>query len=145
MKNRIILALLSVAIITVIAKTSLAENKRGTMQKTNLNHYKWKNRIILSYPKNQKKASEQEQRLVANKSQITDRDLIVLRLEHPIPNLTEEARKTLIKTHKITPGQHILIGKDGTKKSTQTGPLDLKAFFIQIDKMPMRQQELKSN
>jgi hypothetical protein len=51
----------------------------------------------------------------------------------------------MFKKYGLTPGSHVLIGKDGTAKQKQSGKLNLLEFFKLIDQMPMRKAEMESN
>lgn len=112
--------------------------------------FKWKNRLILSYPKNESAWVEQQKLMEKLAEEINDRDLIILRLDkgqnekNSKPSLSENQSLALIKKYKIEPGSHILIGKDGGEKRRQIGELKLLPLFQLIDKMPMRRAEMKS-
>jgi hypothetical protein len=105
----------------------------------NMADFKWKNRIILSYPENEKAWAEQQKNIQQQQAQFKDRDLILLRVDEKQEHLA------MIKKYGLTAGSHVLIGKDGTAKEKQSGKLKLLEFFKLIDQMPMRKAEMESN
>ena len=104
-------------------------------ERVNMNQFKWKNRVILSYPKTNQEWRDQEKLLLGVKDEIDDRDLIIIRVN--------EQQAELIEKHKLQPGSHLLIGKDGDAKSKQKGKLDLQSYFRLIDQVPMRRTEMR--
>ena len=88
-----------------------------------LEPYLWKNRILLI------SSSEPLNELNKQKEELTDRNLVILRLsasKTTLPNevsLTSKERKELRERYKVTekgPATFILIGKDGGEKARQT-------------------------
>jgi len=109
-----------------------------------LNKFLWKNRIVLSYPASEKAWTAQRQATAELQRQVDDRDIVILRLDKPSKFLTQSQCTALIRHYKLSPGNHLLIGKDGTEKSRQSGPLKLDSWFSLIDTMPMRKAEIRS-
>lgn len=108
-----------------------------------LERFKWKKRIILSYPNDSQKWAEQLKAMRSRHLEIKDRDLMILRLDANLSSYDEAQREKLMENYKLTKGSHILIGKDGQVKDRQNGDLNLEKWFKLIDTMPMRQSEMK--
>ena len=108
-----------------------------------LEKFKWKKRIILSYPSDSQKWAEQLKAMRSRHLEIKDRDLMILRLDTNLSSYDKAQREKLIENYKLTKGSHILIGKDGQVKDRQNGDLNLEKWFKLIDTMPMRQSEMK--
>lgn len=92
----------------------------------------WKNRVLLvSQPELQPLWAAALKR---EKAALLERDLIVI-----------EADATLRKRYRLNDGQFavVLIGKDGGRKAVQRDKPNLPAFFAKIDRMPMRQREMR--
>lgn len=91
--------------------------------------------------------------LVTGRGKINERDLKVIDVSegaHRVPTalrLSPEQTNSLRKQLKIVAGDtrpvFILIGKDGGEKARQHGTLDLEKWFVLIDGMPMRRQEIQ--
>jgi hypothetical protein len=133
--------------VSLTACADQADKKKAGMDIT---QFKWKNRIILSYPENEVTAAEQQKLIEQLQIQLRDRDLIILRVDEQQGDsgkelcFTEEQRLAVIKEYALTPGSHLLIGKDGNAKQKQSGELKLLLLFKQIDQMPMRKTEVQS-
>ncbi len=130
-------AYLILSFLVVGGISACAEKKHG-----NLSQYQWKNRIILTYPSSEEDWKKQLQSMQAAKNEIDDRDLLILRLDQALDQFSNKERFALIKKYKLTPGTHVLIGKDGFEKSRQKGVLNLEPYFKLIDTMPMRKKEM---
>jgi hypothetical protein len=139
--------LLTKILLIIAAFTASAQNTMSL----DLIKFKWKNRIILCYPKNHDAWAEQQKLIELQRIQIEDRDLIIIRLDKQqkdVPNklrFTKAQRLALIKAYRLTPGSSLLIGKDGKAKSKQSGKLRLRPLFELIDQMPMRRAEIQSD
>jgi len=117
-------------------KSSLAETLRAS---------KWEKRIVLLYtPAADDAAFKQQQNLLAEEQGATqDRDIRVL--ECVASQLSAADKQYLQQQLKVEPAQFtaLLIGKDGGVKLRQYKALTAQQLFGTIDKMPMRQQEMK--
>ena len=137
--------LLDIATFSACAdKTEMKKNGLDLAQ------FKWKNRVILCYPKNDDAWAEQQKLIEQQRAQIKDRDLVTIRVDKQQRSkpsklaFTEAQRLAVIKKYGLTPGSSLLIGKDGGAKRKQSGKLRLLPFFELIDQMPMRRAEMKS-
>ena len=143
--------LLTKILLIIAAFTASAQNTNMKTMSLDLIKFKWKNRIILCYPKNHDAWAEQQKLIERQRIQIEDRDLIIIRLDKQqkdVPNklrFTKAQRLALIKAYRLTPGNSLLIGKDGKAKSKQSGKLRLRPLFELIDQMPMRRAEIQSD
>ena len=123
-----------------VSLSACAEDKQAT-----LDRFQWKNRIILTHPTNEDSWTTQQKMVQKLNADVTDRNLIIIRLDTKSDHFSKSQGERLIKQYKLTKGNHILIGKDGGVKGKQTGQLDLQKWFELIDTMPMRQAEMKAN
>ncbi len=119
-----------------------------------LDQYQWKNRVILinasSTPRFKK---EFKAHLKKHHKGVSERNLILIDISLPSNRLPElkrppvadilQLRKELKINPKIKENSFILIGKDGGVKARQTDQLNLLKFFSLIDRMPMRQAEMR--
>lgn len=111
------------------------------------NSLKWENRIILVNTVNNKDSSMKifEQ----NEDAINERDIVWFVIQDNTlatnfnGNITDDFLSNTVKKYKSNQGKVTLIGKDGGIKSSHES-LDLKAIFLEIDAMPMRQIEMHS-
>ncbi len=127
-----------IAYFLTLGVLSACADKKGA----ELSSYKWKNRIILTYPASEKEWAQQLQAMRLVHEGINDRDLLILRIDKKLDQFSQTQREALIKKYRLRPGTHVLIGKDGTEKSRQKGPLNLDQYFKLIDTMPMRKKEM---
>ena len=118
-----------------------------------LTGYQWKNRLLLIFaPTESVPAYEAvDKNLADSAAEVTDRDLIVIRVFKDGPSRIGEAlmsstdarelyRRFRVKSDRFTA---ILIGKDGGTKMVREYQVNLKEVFALIDSMPMRQQEVR--
>ena len=122
-------------ILLLIFMTIIIPNK---LQGVDLNQYLWKNRIIITFAKDEDhpdlmrlKAEMQE-----NKCEILNRDLLHFNFinDHKIENLTTINDKSF---------RILLIGKDDGVKYESNRFISLIQLFELIDSMPMRQREMQ--
>lgn len=93
----------------------------------------------------------QRQLLDGTADGVRDRDLLIVtvieRGESRVDGAAMDVASAdrLRTTHDVVPGEFavILVGKDGTEKRRSAGPLAPEALFEQIDRMPMRQREMR--
>lgn len=116
---------------------------------TVLKQHKWKQRVIIVFTQN-----DYSEQWKTAKAQLKDRQLIYYQINaegtiisNNDKDLTAEMAKDLRtkyskETSSTKTTQVILIGKDGGVKS-RTDEFDLKSIYALIDKMPMRQREMK--
>ncbi len=143
----IVILLICIGLLPAFAdkEATSVPNKSGG---ANMDQFKWKKRVILSYPTNEAAWEIQQKLILQLESQIDDRDLIIIRVDSKqkrVYQFSEAQRLELINKYKLTPGSHLLIGKDGGVKKKQLGKLELQLLFKIIDQMPMRRSEMKSS
>lgn len=115
--------------------------------------YRWENRVVLIFGADEfhPKYKEQKSRFTDLHKEIEDRDLrIVTILNEGISKvddqvITNESAHQLREQLKISDNQFsiILIGKDGGEKIRSKEILSAEDVFSVIDKMPMRQREMR--
>ena len=113
---------------------------------SNLKPLEWQNRIIIA------NAVEHPQELVKKFAdsayEMNDRVIIwfIIQEQQVLTNyaghIADDFMDNIHKRYQLNPREIVLIGKDGGVKSSQN-TLDLKAFFSEIDAMPMRIQEMR--
>lgn len=120
---------------------------------TSLDDYKWKNRLLLVFaPKEDPAYQKQIQLFKEQQVGLNERDLLIVQL------LVEGTSR--IDTQPISPVlaaqirgrfkveqqdfQVILVGKDGNTKRRDHSIIPPEVIFGEIDAMPMRQQEMRS-
>ena len=112
-----------------------------------INDFKWINRVLIV-----KKQNFLLQQIQINEKKIFERDIIIIVIKDNgayLKNniLSENFYKSLNKKLKYVDyiNQAILIGLDGKVKKTYKGDTDFDEIFSDIDKMPMRINEMKNN
>ncbi|OUX36920.1 MAG: hypothetical protein CBE33_04600 [Candidatus Pelagibacter sp. TMED273] len=122
--------------------------KLEKLEKINhINDFKWINRVLIV-----KKQNFLLQQIQINEKKIFERDIIIIVIKDNgayLKNniLSENFYKSLNKKLKYVDyiNQAILIGLDGKVKKTYKGDTDFDEIFSDIDKMPMRINEMKNN
>ena len=114
-----------------------------------IDDFKWMNRVLVIKNKNQKLLFEQ---IKNNKTKLYDRDIVIIILNDKnayIKNkvLSKIFYKSLKKKMKDLDDVYetILLGRDGKIKKIYPKNIDLDIIFADIDKMPMRINEMKKN
>lgn len=115
--------------------------------------YLWKNRPLILFVQSYDKSSYQNlrEKLSENQNQIDERHMVIIEIfENGLVRIdgNHDNQLNAISLRQYFSAQKgqlisILIGKDGRVKLRQTGRLDLNEIFSLIDRMPMRQQEMK--
>ena len=122
-------------ILLLIFMTIIIPNK---LQGVDLNQYLWKNRIIITFAKDEDHPDlmRLKAEMKENKCEILNRDLLHFNFinDHEIKNLTTINDKSF---------RILLIGKDGGVKYESKRFISLIQLFKLIDSMPMRQQEMQ--
>jgi hypothetical protein len=125
---------------------SKAPNK-GLSMVTDLTELRWKNRVILV--DNVQNDGTVLALFETNALKIIDRDIVwfMFKGERTFTNYPGELSKDLLSNlreqYGLGYGQVILIGKDGGVKS-RLDRVDLQGIFLQVDAMPMRQNEMRN-
>ena len=122
-------------ILLLIFMTIIIPNK---LQGVDLNQYLWKNRIIITFAKDEDHPDlmRLKAEMKENKCEILNRDLLHFNFinDHEIKNLTTINDKSF---------RILLIGKDGGIKYESKQFISLIQLFELIDSMPMRQREMQ--
>ncbi|WP_300032137.1 DUF4174 domain-containing protein [uncultured Roseobacter sp.] len=112
-----------------------------SMDEVNLNQFKWKNRpvVVFAETENDPAFIEQMDLLRARESALRERDVVVI-------TDTDPAARSDIRI-KLRPRGFMLaiIGKDGGVKLRKPFPWDVREISRSIDKMPMRQREIRAH
>ncbi len=105
----------------------------------NLNDFLWKKRPVVVFAETEADPAFQRQLelLLSRPDALTDRDVIILVDTNP-DELSELRRELRPRGFMLA-----LIGKDGEVKLRKPRPWNVRELTRVIDKMPMRQQELK--
>lgn len=151
LKNSIVLPLLQINQPKKSSQEVATSLKNNAM--TSLDDYKWKKRLLLVFaPKED--AVYQKQMQLFNEQQVglNERDLLIVQLltegtsrmdSQPInPVLAAQIRERFKVEQQDF--QVILVGKDGTTKRREHSLVPPEVIFDEIDAMPMRQQEMRS-
>jgi hypothetical protein len=137
---------------TVIAWSIIGDRDALSMD---LNQYRWKNRLLFIFAPDDGHSllRNLESDLVAQPGEVSERDLIVLKIIENGPSFMAETRldpQTAANIRAKFKASHerftcILVGKDGGIKLRRNDPVRLLDIFELIDAMPMRQQEMRQN
>lgn len=97
---------------------------------------RWENRVILVHqaPGKDELSKSWNAQILKFKDGLSERDIILLPVD------SELSQRYRVPHQQFT---LVLIGKDGGEKGRQVNEADLEKFFQLIDKMPMRQREMK--
>ncbi|MEM8555499.1 MAG: DUF4174 domain-containing protein [Pseudomonadota bacterium] len=93
--------------------------------------------IVFADTPNDPRYIEQVERLQARQETLAERDVVILTDTDP------EARSDLRQKLRPRGFMLVLIGKDGEVKLRKPAPWDVREISRTIDKMPMRQQEVR--
>lgn len=106
---------------------------------TDLNQFLWTNRPVIVFADTpaDPRYSEQIERLRTDMDALVDRDVVVLTDTDP------SARSPIRQKLRPRGFQLVLIGKDGGVKLRKPFPYSVRELGRTIDKMPMRQQEIR--
>lgn len=120
----------------------------------NLDHFQWKNRLLIIYLADEKSSILENQlaEISQNKEGYKERDLKVILLKDQQVEIWNSNENHNLQFNKITEELNIdkdkfyhnlLIGKDGGVKLRSDAPISNKKLFDTIDAMPMRQREMR--
>ena len=109
--------------------------------------FQWKNRVFVVFAdRDNARAARQENQLLADRSALDERDLVVLKISgatvRPLfgaaDGLDGEAIRRDLEAAEIGEFASFLVGKDGTVKLKVSEPITDRELFAIIDSMPMR-------
>ncbi|MBM1687653.1 DUF4174 domain-containing protein [Sulfitobacter geojensis] len=104
-----------------------------------LSEFRWKKRPVLVFADSEDDPAfiEQMELLAAREDELRERDVIVLTDTDP------DARAPLRLQMRPRGFMLVLVGKDGGNKLRKPFPWDVREITRSIDKMPMRQREIR--
>jgi hypothetical protein len=115
---------------------------------------RWENRLVFVFVGGADSAAVAVETLAAAEAGIEDRHVLWFVIEGEVvltnyegrldPGLAANLRADYLPAAETPPVAVVLVGKDGGVKY-RAGELDLGEIFREIDGMPMRQQEMRSN
>lgn len=110
-----------------------------TMDEVDLNQFKWKNRPIVVFSDSESNPAfvEQMQLLRQRPEELIERDVVVI-VDTDADVLSDLRRKLRPRGFML-----VIIGKDGGVKLRKPFPWDVREISRSIDKMPMRQREIR--
>ncbi len=138
---------LTLVIACLFAAPTLAQDTQSpieealfkTMDEINLNEFKWKKRpvVVFADTSDDPAFAEQMELLRARTDELLMRDVVVITDTDP------DARSDLRLKLRPRGFMLVLIGKDGGVKLRKPFPWDVREITRSIDKMPMRQREIR--
>jgi hypothetical protein len=136
----------------MVTAITTAWGKEGEREAVDLSSYRWRHRLLLIFTPSADVPAYQAlvEKLIRERAEVLDRDLIVFHLVDQGQNqvgeavLSPQGAETLRQRFGVPKNQFrvILIGKDGGVKLSQRS-VDLANVFGLIDSMPMRQREMQ--
>ncbi|MBX5181447.1 DUF4174 domain-containing protein [Rhizobium sp. NZLR5] len=130
--------------------TKIDETNSAYAPVESLAAFQWKNRVFVVFAdKGNARAARQENQLLADRSALDERDLVVLTISgagvRPLfggaDGLEGEAIRRDLEVAEIGEFAAFLVGKDGTVKLKVSEPITAGELFAIIDSMPMRAAE----
>ncbi|MBX5162294.1 MULTISPECIES: DUF4174 domain-containing protein [unclassified Rhizobium] len=130
--------------------TKIDETNSAYAPVESLAAFQWKNRVFVVFAdKGNARAARQENQLLADRSALDERDLVVLKISgagvRPLfgdaDGLEGEAIRRDFEVAEIGEFAAFLVGKDGTVKLKLSEPITAGELFAIIDSMPMRAAE----
>ena len=108
---------------------------------TDIGAYEWQNRVLVIFANSDRDPRFQDQLAMINQEveALRERDVVVA--IDTDPSMNSNLRKTF-RPHGF---MILLIGKDGHKALRKPFPWDIREISRTIDKMPMRQQEMRQD
>jgi hypothetical protein len=108
---------------------------------TDIGAYEWQNRVLVIFANSDRDPRLQDQLDMINQKveALRERDVVVA--IDTDPSMSSNLRKTF-RPHGF---MILLIGKDGHKALRKPFPWDIREISRTIDKMPMRQQEMRQD
>lgn len=130
--------------------TKIDETNSAYAAAESLVQFQWKNRVFVIFAdKDNARATRQENQLLADRSALDERDMVVLKISggsvKPLfgagDNLDGEAIRRDLDAPEAGEFAGFLLGKDGTVKLKLSEPISTGELFAIIDSMPMRAAE----
>ncbi|QUJ77064.1 DUF4174 domain-containing protein [Sulfitobacter albidus] len=140
-------SILSAVFIAAFAASAQAqtpqENPAGLLivdaTQTDLAEFKWKNRpvVVFADSANDPAFIEQMELIAVDAARLAERDVVVITDTDP------DARSDIRLRMRPRGFMLTLVGKDGQLKLRKPFPWDVREITASIDKMPMRQREIR--
>ncbi|EJC82641.1 hypothetical protein Rleg4DRAFT_4359 [Rhizobium leguminosarum bv. trifolii WSM2297] len=130
--------------------TKIDETNSAYAPVESLAAFQWKNRVfVLFADKDNARAARQENQLLADRSALDERDMVVLKVSgvgvRPLfgaaDGLDSEAIRRDLEVPDVGELAAFLVGKDGTVKLKVSEPITNGELFAIVDSMPMRAAE----
>ncbi|MBC2802319.1 DUF4174 domain-containing protein [Rhizobium ruizarguesonis] len=130
--------------------TKIDETNSAYAPVESLAQFQWKNRVFVVFAdRDNSRAARQENQLLADRSALDERDLVVLKISGAgvrslfgaADSLDGEAIRRDLKAPGAGEFAAFLLGKDGTVKLKLSKPITNGELFAIIDSMPMRAAE----
>ncbi|TAV47113.1 DUF4174 domain-containing protein [Rhizobium leguminosarum] len=122
--------------------TKIDETNRAYAPIESLAQFQWKNRVFVVFAdRDNSRAARQENQLLADRSALDERDLVVLKVSGAGDGLDGEAIRRDLEAPEVGEFAAFLVGKDGTVKLKISEPITDGELFAIIDSMPMRAAE----
>jgi hypothetical protein len=130
--------------------TKIDETNSAYAAAESLAQFQWKNRVFVVFADTDNaRAARQENQLLANRSALDERDMVVLKVSgsgvRPLfgagDGLDSEAIRRDLDAPEAGEFAAFLLGKDGTVKLKLSEPIANGELFAIIDSMPMRAAE----
>ncbi|ANM02915.1 hypothetical protein AMC78_CH00774 [Rhizobium phaseoli] len=140
--------------ILLYGATKIDETNSAYAPIESLAAFQWKNRVfILFADRDNARAARQESQLLADRSALDERDMVVLKVSGgkvralfgATDGLDGEAIRHDLEGPEAGEFAAFLLGKDGTVKLKLSEPITNGELFAIIDSMPMRAEMLKSD
>jgi hypothetical protein len=130
--------------------TKVDETNSAYAAAESLSQFQWKNRVLVIFSdEDNARAARQENMLLAERSGLDERDMVVLRLRGGAVsslfgaggNLDADAIRKDLSGPEAGEFAMILVGKDGTVKLRAPEPVSCSELFAIVDSMPVRAAE----
>jgi hypothetical protein len=134
-------------------KSSAERRQSAMLTDVDLDKHKWEERVILLFAPSSDHADYQKMRddLGGREEGVEQRDLVIYHLFFEEPGRVGEREVAVSATEQSAPEYgadeggftYVLIGKDGTQKMREKEAVSVDEIFATIDRMPMRQREMR--
>ncbi|KAA0699568.1 DUF4174 domain-containing protein [Neorhizobium sp. P12A] len=130
--------------------TKVDETSGAYAPVASLDQFQWKNRVLIVFSdENNARAARQENLLLAQRNDLEERDMIILRLRGDAvsflfgsgQDIDGQAIRRDLDRPEDGEFAMVLIGKDGTVKLRAAEPVVADELFAIIDSMPVRAAE----
>ena len=140
------------SLLAILIMVAAPLSQEGETLDPSLEAFRWQNRLLLIFGSSDETMTNQLELLSGLEDEMAERDLLLLELpgegSGQIGKSREIAPSTVGKLRErfsVSRGEFklLLLGKDGGVKLTSSQPISGDAIFSRIDRMPMRQREMR--